>query len=292
MSDVSQIKNKIAQDAAKLLEVLIQQGSHDEFHGEKLKELTGLNVDDLNDAVDFLDNRRLIERIDALGTHPYNFYGIILNARGRYAYHEATQSTKKEETHSVLYPVSAILSNIPTLPVGSPFGFVDTDWEYIQKLKKQHTKLFVVMGCQSESPYYNTTNLKNNIKATFESALEKYNENERGRKEKITLEFKPLVAGYGEHLFNQIARDIIASDITIFETSDLNPNVMIELGVALTWGSRVLLIKKSECPKPPSDISGQTWCDYVDDASKFVNPHHEEDLVAMIERAIQKKSSR
>src|SRR2546425_1188080 len=74
--------------------------------------------------------------------------------------------------------------------------------------------------------------------------------------------FEPLAAGYGEHLFNEIARDVISADIAVFDTSDLNPNVMIEMGVALTWGVRVLLIKEKNCPKPPSDISGQTWADY------------------------------
>jgi hypothetical protein len=44
----------------------------------------------------------------------------------------------------------------------------------------------------------------------------------------------------------------------LFETSDNNPNVMIEMGVALTWDRRVFPIKKKGRPKPPSDISGQT----------------------------------
>jgi hypothetical protein len=78
------------------------------------------------------------------------------------------------------------------------------------------------------------------------------------------------VAGYGEHLFNKIAVDIISSDIAVFETSDYNPNVMIEMGVALTWGVRVLPIKKKGRPIPPSDISGQTWAKYTDDGSKFM----------------------
>lgn len=56
------------------------------------------------------------------------------------------------------------------------------------------------------------------------------------------------------HLFNQIARDIIASDIAVFETSDLNSNVMIEMGVAPTWGTRVHPIRRHDAPPPPSDI--------------------------------------
>jgi hypothetical protein len=108
---------------------------------------------------------------------------------------------------------------------------------------------------------------------------------------KISLEFKPLAAGYGEHLFNQITRDIIAADIAVFETSDMNPNVMIEMGVALTWGCRVLPIKKVGRSKPPSDISGQTWADYQNDGTGFTNPNHDDDILGMVERAIKKKST-
>ncbi len=52
----------------------------------------------------------------------------------------------------------------------------------------------------------------------------------------VKLEFHPLATGYGEHLFNEICRDIISADIVVFDTSDLNPNVMREMGVVLTWG--------------------------------------------------------
>jgi hypothetical protein len=107
----------------------------------------------------------------------------------------------------------------------------------------------------------------------------------------VQLIFKPLEAGYGEHLFNEIARDIISSDIAVFDASDLNPNVMIEMGVALTWDVRVLPIKEHSCQKPPSDVSGQTWADYHDSASKFTDESHHTKLVRMVERAAKKKVS-
>jgi hypothetical protein len=47
------------------------------------------------------------------------------------------------------------------------------------------------------------------------------------------------VQKYGEYLFNEIARDIISADIAVFDTSGLTPNVMLEMGVALTSGTRV-----------------------------------------------------
>jgi hypothetical protein len=64
---------------------------------------------------------------------------------------------------------------------------------------------------------------------------------------------------------------------------------MLEMGVALTWGVRVLPIKLDGRPKPPSDVSGQTWADYRDSAMSFIDPDHERKLVGMIERAIRKK---
>jgi hypothetical protein len=59
----------------------------------------------------------------------------------------------------------------------------------------------------------------------------------------ISLVFVNLATGYEEHLFNKISSDIISSDIAVFETSDLNPNVMIEIGVALTREIKVLPIR-------------------------------------------------
>jgi hypothetical protein len=56
----------------------------------------------------------------------------------------------------------------------------------------------------------------------------------RSTSEEVRLALRSLRAGYGEHLFNEIARDVIRADIAVFETSDRNPNVMIEMGVALT----------------------------------------------------------
>ena len=74
--------------------------------------------------------------------------------------------------------------------------------------------------------------------------------------------------------------------------SDLNPNVMVEIGVALTWGVRVLPIKLEGRPSPPSDISGQTWVDYRDSGGEFIDPKHLEKLVRMVQRAARKKPAK
>jgi hypothetical protein len=147
--------------------------------------------------------------------------------------------------------------------------------------------LYVVLGYQFQSNHYDSDQLQTNLKKDFETVVEKYNE--LPGSDNIKLIFKPLAAGYGEHLFNEISRDIISSDIAIFDTTDLNANVMVEMGVALTWGIRVLPIKKVGCIKPPSDISGQTWADYENSAKRFSDVGHPQKMLQMVRRAIRKK---
>jgi len=176
---------------------------------------------------------------------------------------------------------------LPPAPIGSPYGFTDEDWETVSQRRGQSGRLFAVLGHQFQSSHFDTSALRKNVETMLQRAVEAYNRMP-GRSQ-LTLDFRSLSAGYGEHLFNEIARDIIGSDIAVFETSDLNPNVMLEMGVALTWGVRVLPIKREGQPKPPSDVSGQTWADYREHAEAFVDPDHEAKLVRMIERAVRKK---
>ena len=143
------------------------------------------------------------------------------------------------------------------------------------------------MGYQFTSSYYNAEELKKNVKAAFEAALGEYHQRQMGPP--VSLKFKALGAGYGEHLFNEIARDIISADIAVFDASDLNPNVMLEMGVALTWGIRVLPIKTAGRPSPPSDISGQTWVEYEASGAKFLDGDHQSKIARMVQRAIRKK---
>jgi len=118
--------------------------------------------------------------------------------------------------------------------------------------------------------------------------MEIYNA-KKSSEEKIEMKFEKLTAGYGEHLFNTITRSIIGSDIAVFEISNQNPNVMIELGVALTWGVRVLPIREKSNPTPPSDISGQTWITYENSGEKILDGEFYKKLEKTRERAISKK---
>jgi hypothetical protein len=114
----------------------------------------------------------------------------------------------------------------------------------------------------------------------FLSSIEGY-KNNNPDSPRVVLDFKLLSAGYGNHLFNEIARDIISADIGVFEASDLNANVMIEIEVALTWEIRVLPVRDKNAPKPPSDISGLTWAEYTNNGLEFL-PDHARKLTSII----------
>jgi hypothetical protein len=176
---------------------------------------------------------------------------------------------------------------IAPIPVGSPYGFTQEDMDIVAERIMKDDELRVVLGVQFQSMHYNTEMLKNNLEAKFQKAVNEYNK--KANIYKVTLTFQSLSAGYGEHLFNEIVRDIISADIAVFEASDLNPNVMIEIGVALTWGVLVFPIKEERCSKLPSDISGQTWSEYRHNAAEFLDPNQSNKLLEMIDRAARKK---
>jgi len=277
--------NPIEENAVKILTTLIEK-KVGQAQGEQIKQITGLSPEDINDAVGYLEDLGAVDVIKWLGTAPYNFGAVMVNSRGKYLYHEIKKKTDKVKKEDE----KKLLPERPVNPVGSPYGFTDDDWEFVSLRKEDRSTLNVVFGLQYESEYYDTSQLINNIKGHFQKAVKMYNE--KHPREKITLQFEKLTAGYGEHLFNTIARSIIGSDIAVFEVSDQNPNVMIELGVALTWGVRVLPLREKSSPKPPTDISGQTWIEYEESGEKIIDEEFYKKLEKMIERAISKKGGR
>jgi len=252
---------------------------HAYIDGASLRTQTELEPAEINNAVEILVESGLAEWLRHFHTAPYSFGQVTITPRGRYELEQAA----KEPAHPTMEPEAL---RRPA-PVGSPYGFSDEDWEFVMAERSHAQQLRVVVGHQFRSDHYDTNKLQDNVRASFQNAVDKFNADGSG--ESVALMFQPLAAGYGEHLFNEIARAIIAADIAVFETSDLNPNVMLELGVALTWGVPVLPIKKEGQPRPPSDISGQTWADYRDSASEFVDAKHDEKLYVMVERALRKK---
>ena len=281
---------------------LLQAAPRDEYVDRNdIAQRSRLPADRINDAMALLVDAGHAEWIQTFGTAPFDFNSAMITSRGRYEW-QRVQSAIEE--HRMPVPGGApTASTAPTLdstvptpmdfgirppaPVGSPFGFTDEDWESVAGRKSDPQRLYTVLGHQFQSEYFDAAVLRNNVEQMLRRAVERYNAERRGPA--ITLDHRPLNAGYGEHLFNEIARDIIGADIAVFETSDLNPNVMLEMGVALTWGVRVLPIKREDRPTPPSDVSGQTWANHRDSGVVFVDPDHDQKVVRMIERALRKK---
>ncbi|MEX2182212.1 MAG: hypothetical protein WD771_09235 [Gemmatimonadaceae bacterium] len=282
--------SSIAENAALLLNALYDGEQDQQWSGKELASATDLSPADINNAVAILDDYGHVEIMRFLGTAPFNFGYVEITPRGRFEIEKQRTAVRHAESSATAPTASPAPMRLtaPLTPVGSPFGFTDYDWEIVASRRGDAQHLNVVLGCQFESKHYETSKLVENLRSSFHEAVTRYNATPRAVT--ATLHFVPLHAGYGEHLFNEIARDIIAADIAVFDTSDLNPNVMLEMGVALTWGVRVLPVKKIGCAKPPSDVSGQTWADYEDDASRFLDAEHEAKLVRMVERAIRKKS--
>lgn len=262
-----------------------------EVDGPTLAEITRLSPGDLNDAISLLQRSGFVEWRQYLGTSPFEFGRVWITPVGRYEAERVSSIIPEPLDLKAESPLKPSDSQpkiaLPPTPIGSPYGFNDEDWEFIAQQKDHANQLTVVMGYQFASAHYDSALLRKNVLTMFNKAVDCYNALPGSLG--AVLEFRPLAAGYGEHLFNEIARDIIASDIAVFDTSDLNPNVMVELGVALTWGIRVLPIKLVSQPQPPSDMSGQTWANYEDSARIFVDPEHSEKLVRMVERAMRKK---
>lgn len=271
-----------------LAELPRDQGGYSWTSGQELEAATHLSPPEINDAVAILNEWDLVEIQRWFGTAPFQFGQVSITSRGRYERQRVEIADKLQEAETLL---DQSLTVRPPTPVGSPFGFTDTDWETVSDARSRTNELRIVLGHQWESQHFNNEQLRGNVRDMFQKALAAYSQSQRAI-QGVTLVFRALGAGYGEHLFNEIARDIISADIAVFEMSDLNPNVMIELGVALTWGVAVLPIKNEGCPRSPSDISGQTWADYRENGSVFIDPRHSEKLTSMVERAVRKKLAR
>lgn len=261
----------------------------------------GLEPLKINQAVELLKSKGLVEWLQYMDTDPFTFGFIELTSRGEYELQrmqsimEVAVPVGKDQTKMSTMTLERLIQELMAIltvrkqpiPIGSPYGFSAQDWETVSFWKAKKSVLYVVFGCKFDSVYCEYKELAKNIRDMFEQAVNRFNTENTGAN--IQLKFEPLHAGYGEHLFNQIARDVISSDIAIFETSDMAPNIFIEIGVALTWGSRVFLIKNETCPIPPSDISGQTYADYRDNGKIFKDTEHAERLYRMVEQAIKKK---
>lgn len=288
----------VKQDTAKVLGTLYDLGHGASPQGEELSRLTDLPPERLNDAISILELSGYVRPLRTLGTAPFDFHQASLTPSGRYEWERAVaaaasdEQTGAEAARSGLPPNARPVVRESVQPSGSPYGFTDADWEAID-VERNSRNLIVVFGYQwTDSKFYEPERLLDQVEADFAKAMEASRASDA-----LTLSFTRLEAAYGEHLFNQIARSIIAADIAVFDISDLNPNVMIEVGVALTWGTRMHPIidtdsRDSALKALPTDISGQTWADYRDSGSIWIDLQHDAKMVELVRRAARLKVRR
>lgn len=169
------------------------------------------------------------------------------------------------------------------------FLFDDSALERIAKRRQAESKIFVVFGYQFESKYYDSNELKKNIAARLSRLQNLFSDLESLD---ISLEFRPLKGGLGKHLFEDILVDIASADIAIFEVSDLNPNVFLEMGVALSHGVPVIPLKHKDSGKIPSDISGLMWVMYDDNGRILLDENFDYDLQVLVSSAKKRSAVR
>ena len=273
----------INQDISAVLQALSTLSQTEFVSGPELGAQVEIPPERINDAMQLLEDSGYARVVRTMGNAPFDFSQAQITAAGRFELERAIADAEQKSVAE-----QPTVRSAPR-PVGSPFGFTDLDWDFID-VERHSKKLIVVFGYQFESQYYDTKELIVWIERDFELAL--VSAQPSVTTDDLVLDFVLLRAGYGEHLFNQIARSIIAADIAVFDTSDQNPNVMIELGVALTWGTRVHPIREASTPPPPNDISGQTWARYTDNGSSWEDADHYEKLAALVALAARRKAAR
>ena len=74
--------------------------------------------------------------------------------------------------------------------------------------------MIVCFGYQWKSQFYSTPDLETNVEKMFQAALDSVNARNSTTAQ---LLFRKLEGGYGGHLFNEIARHTIGSDIAVFD---------------------------------------------------------------------------
>ncbi len=116
----------------------------------------------------------------------------------------------------------------------------------------------VFLGYQFKSNHYRSAILRDMvINATKEASGDL-------RAQNVSLRYDPVDQRKGDHISCEICEKIQKSIICIFEVSDQNPNVMMELGMALGVGRKVLLLRHQNGKEIPSDLKGLNRIEYSD----------------------------
>lgn len=150
----------VQKNATRVLRALYE--NQGDINAQDLSALTGLSPGEVNDAVTILEQDGNVKALKWLGTAPYIFGQAAITARGKVAWEGEAVKTASAD-------VSAISSS--PIPVGSPYGFTDKDWEYLKEEKSKSNVLKAVLGYQFKSAHYVPDELIGNLKAMFQTSV-------------------------------------------------------------------------------------------------------------------------
>jgi len=268
------------ESAARLLALMVESGRTD-FASDWLQRRSGLSPPAVSDALDYLDDLGAIRAVRR--NEGFGFRAAWLQPRGQFLY----RAIRAQQDAAGGDGREALLPERPPNPVGSPHGFTADDWEAVALRKDDPQTLYVLLGLQFVSSHYDPRALTRHVRSHFEEAVRRYNE--RHPDATIAVHFERMLAGLGTHGFSRIARDILRADVAVFETSDWNPNVMLEMGVALTWGVAVVPLRRAAARPIPSDVSGQAYVLHERSAALILSETFGNQLLELIERVMQTK---
>jgi len=130
-----------------------------------------------------------------------------------------------------------------------------------QEISRNPYTFFI--GYQVNSEYYEQTSMNalgSRICEVLKSDLKKHN---------LQISFEPFGFEPGIHILCDICKIIQKSILCIFEISDLNPNVMLEIGKSQY--KNLFLLRNQRSKKPPSNLGGISYDEYDNDKELVVN---------------------
>lgn len=134
--------------------------------------------------------------------------------------------------------------------------------EYCTAQEISRNPYIFFIGYQVNSEYYEQTSMNalgGRICEGLKSDLKKYN---------LQISFEPFGFEPGIHILCDICKIIQKSILCIFEISDLNPNVMLEIGKSQY--KNLFLLRNQRSKKPSSDLGGISYDEYDNDKELVV----------------------
>lgn len=156
----------------------------------------------------------------------------------------------------------------------------------------QSIGIIITLCHQFKSKYYNSKALKSCIRSAIQDAEDSLTN--------VNMAFEDIEeAVHDQQVHANVTKAIRKSHMVVFEISDLNHNVMYELGIANTLGKPIIIIREKSSDKElPADINQFIYLEYdkgnldeltVNITKKLTKLYHSIDEIKHIPRKIQEK---